>query len=211
VSAVAPVNPAAAAVSDAFVPAPRVADLAKGYGELEKRVGSVPNEYDLSKSKYIDPNFEAFSQLKDFAKSKRVPQEFMDKMLESFDTYMDQFTVDPSAEIGKLGENAKQRLDILDNWVSANVSKEAYETLTSHLKTADAIKALEELRSKVMSNTPNVPNGNDASLNNGADLDELRAELTNNLEKYKTDPKYRKDLQSRLEQASKNVRFDSGM
>jgi len=33
----------------------------------------------------------------------------------------------------------------------------------------------------------------------------LKMELSNNLEKYKTDPKYRQDLSSRLEVAVKNA------
>ena len=56
-----------------------------------------------------------------------------------------------------------------------------------------------------MSNTSQVPTGNEGATNGSASLDDLKAELSNNLQKYKTDDKYRKDLQGRLEVAAKNT------
>jgi hypothetical protein len=182
-----------------------VADLAKSNHELEKRLGTAPDDYDFSKSKYLDADYVPFQELKQVAKDKRVPQEVMDKMLESVDKYMDEFSIDYSEEIKKLGDNAKDRLATLDNWAQANLSKDSYEALTSNLRNAESIKALEELRSKMMSNTPHIPNGNDASTHNAATLQDIQLELQNNLEKYKTDNAYRKDLQARLEVAAKNA------
>jgi hypothetical protein len=181
------------------------ADLAKSHHELEKRLGTVPDDYDFSKSKYIDPDYVPFQELKQFAKDKRVPQEVIDKMLESFDKYTDEFTTDYSAEIAKFGDNAKERLETLNNWAKANLSEDAFEALTSNLRTAESVKALEQLRSKMMSNTAQVPNGNDGAIHNTASLDDIKLELSNNLEKYKTDPVYRKNLQGRLEVAAKNA------
>ena len=181
------------------------ADLAKSYHELEKRVGVAPDEYDLSKSKFIDPDYVPFQELVQLAKEKRVSQDVMDKMLESVDKYMDEFTIDPREEAKKLGDNAKDRLNTLNNWAKANLSEDSYFALTSNLRNAESIKALEELRGKMMSNTPTVPNGNDAASTNVATLDDVRTELSANLSKYKSDPAYRKDLQARLEIASKNT------
>lgn len=182
-----------------------VADLAKSYSELEKKVGTVPDDYDFSKSKFIDPDYVPFQELKQFGKEKRVPQEFMDKMLESMDKYMDEFSTDPEEEMKKLGDNARDRIKTLDNWAKANLSNDSYEALTSNLKNAESIKALEELRGRMMSGTPQVPNGNDGAVHNSATLDDVKLELSNNLGKYKSDPVYRKDIQTRLEVASKNA------
>lgn len=182
-----------------------VADMGKSYNELEKRVGTAPDEYDFSKSKYLDPDYVPFQELKQVAKDKRVPQEVMDKMLESIDKYMDEFSTDPTEEIAKLGDNAKDRLETLDNWVKANYSKETYEALTANLRNAESIKALEEMRGKMMSTNTQVPNGNTGAAHNAASLDDIKMELSNNLEKYKSDANYRKDLQSRLEIAAKNA------
>lgn len=183
------------------------ADLAKSYHELEKKVGTAPEEYDLSKSRYIDPDYVPFQELATLARDKRVPKEVMDKMLDSVDKYMDEFAIDYTEEAKKLGDNAKERITTLDNWAKANLSDPSYKALTNNLKSADAVKALEELRGKMMSNNTTVPNGNDGGANNVATIDDLKTELSANLEKYKTDPKYRDDLRARMEVAAKNSNF----
>lgn len=182
-----------------------VADLGKSYGELEKKYGAAPDEYDFSKSKYIDADYVPFQELKQLAKDKRVPQEVMDKMLNSFDMYMDEFSTDPDEELKNLGDNAKERLTTLNNWAQANLSEAGFAALTRNLRDADSVKALEELRGKMMSSIPQVPNGNTGAVTNTATLDDVKLELSNNLAKYKTDPIYRKDISSRLEIAAKNA------
>jgi hypothetical protein len=182
-----------------------VADMAKSNSELERKLGTAPDEYDFSKSKYLDPDYAPFEELKKVAKDKRVPQEVMDKMLESVDKYMDEFSIDREEEIKKLGDNASERITTLDNWLKANSSKESYEAIASSLRNADAVKALEELRGKFMSNTPQVPTGNTGAVDGKSSLEDIKMELSNNLQKYKTDINYQKDLQRRLEIAAKNT------
>ena len=181
-----------------------VADLSKSYNELEKRVGTVPENYDFSKSKFLDADYAPFQDLQALAKEKRVPQEFIDKMLDSVDKYMDEFSIDPNEEIKKLGTDGRERVVVLDNWAKANLSKDSYEALTRSLTNAESIKALDELRGKMMSGTPQIPNDN-GTVSGGASLDDIKMELANNLGKYKTDESYRKDLQKRLEVAAKNA------
>lgn len=185
------------------------ADLAKSYHELQKKFSTPPDEYDLTKSRYIDPDYEPFQELAKYAKDKRVPADVVDKMMETYDKYLDEFTTDYSEEAKKLGDNAKERLTTLDNWAQANFSKEAYEALTSSLRNAESIKALEEIRGKMMSDATMVPPGNDDGKSSLATFDEIKAELNDpaNLKKYKEDPKYQKDWRSRLEMASKNSGF----
>lgn len=180
------------------------ADLAKSYVELEKKFRAEPEEYDLTKSKFLDGDYAPIQDLMTLAKEKRVPKEVMDKMVESFDKYMDEFSVDYTEEFKKLGENAQDRVKTLDNWAQANLSKDSYEALTANLNNAASIKALEELRGKMMSGNPVVPNGNDSGSNGVEVLADIQAEIVNNLSKYKADPKYRAELQGRLEIASKN-------
>ena len=179
-------------------------DFAKGYSELEKKLGTAPDDYDLSKSRYLDPDYVPFQELKQIAKDKRVPQEVIDKMVDSFDKYMDEFSTDFNEEIKILGDNAKERITTLDNWASANLSKESYQAITSSINSAEGIKALEELRGKMMSNTTQIP-GNDGQISSADSLDDVRKEIADNLEKFKTDNSYRKDIQKRLEIAAKNT------
>ena len=180
-------------------------DLAKHTSELEKRLGTVPEDYDFSKSRYLDPDYEPFNELKKVAKEKRVPKEVMDKVIESVDKYMDEFSLDTAEELKKLGENAQERVTTLDNWAKANLSKESYEALSKTVMTADSIKAIEELRGKMMSNSPQVPTGNTGNVDTGSSVADLQLELANNLQKYKTDDAYRKDIQRRMEVAAKNA------
>jgi hypothetical protein len=107
-------------------------------------------------------------------------------------------------EFTKLGENAKERITVLDNWAKANLSKDSYEGLTSQLNNASSIKALEELRGKMMSNVAQVP-GNNGQVPSTASVDDLKMELVQNISKYKTDEKYQKDYRQRLEVAVKNT------
>lgn len=180
-----------------------VADLGKSYAELEKKLAVVPEEYDFSRSKFLDKDHDAIKDLLSVAKEKRVPKEVMDKMVDSIDKFMTEFDVDPNQEINKLGPNAKERLTTLDNWAKANLSKEAYESLTKNIVDASGIKALEELRGKMMSTNTMVPGGNDGAGSNHATVEDIKAEITNNLAKYKADPEYRKNIQGRLELAAK--------
>ncbi len=181
-----------------------VADMAKAHSELEKKLGTAPEDYDLNKSRYIDPDFAPFQDLKKIAKEKRVPQDVIDAMLGSFDKYMDEFSTDYGDEMNKLGDNAEQRVTTLENWAKANLSKESFEVLGSSLRTADQIKALEELRGKMMSDATQIPSGNGGQITQPATVAELQDEIVKNFEKYKTDAGYQKDLQRRLEAAVKS-------
>jgi hypothetical protein len=181
-----------------------VADLSKSYHELEKKVGTAPDDYDFSKTRYLDPEYGPLLDLKSVLKEKRVSQDVVDKFIETVDKYMDEFKTDPKEELAKLGDNAKERIEVLNNWAQANLSKEAAQALFTNLRNADAIKALEELRGKMMSGNTQIPNGS-GNISNVATVEELKKELESNLQKYKTDEKYRKDWTGRMEVAAKNI------
>jgi hypothetical protein len=136
-----------------------------------------------------------------------VPQEVVDKFISATDRYLDEFAINPAEERKKLGDNAKERLTTLDNWAKANLPEDSFHALTSSLRTAESIKALEQLRNKMMSNQSTVPNGNEGSENHAQTLKELQSELNANLNKYKTDEKYRRDIQARMANASKGSAF----
>ena len=69
-----------------------VADMAKGYSELEKKFGQAPSEYDFSKGEsWMDENYDGFKEFAQLAKERRVPQDVIDKMLEATGTYLNQF------------------------------------------------------------------------------------------------------------------------
>jgi len=182
-----------------------VSDLGKSFTELEKRLGHVPEEYDFKKSKNLNPEYAPFVELQQLAKEKRTPKDVIDKMIESVDKFIDETKIDPAKELAKLGDNGKERLELVDNWAKANLSKESFEALANGPRTAESIKALEELRGKMMSSNPTIPNGNGTGTSPVASLEDIKMEINTNLAKYKSDPKYREDLQNRLAIAAKNT------
>jgi two-component SAPR family response regulator len=177
-----------------------VADVAKAYKELESRLGTAPKEYDFSKGQsWIEPDYEPFIEMAEFARSKHVPQEVMDKMLESVGYYLDEFKTDMNEEKAKLGEKSTERLQILNNWARSNLSEKSFNALTAGMRTAEQIEALEEIRNKMLTNNTMVPGGNQSVVSGGMTLEEYRSELNANFAKYKTDPAFRKEMERKLE------------
>jgi hypothetical protein len=177
-----------------------VADVVKAHKELEQRLGKAPSEYDFSKGEsWIEPDYEPFQQMAEYAKSKHVPQDVMDKMLETVGLYLDEFKPDLAEEKAKLGENATERLQKLNNWAKSNLSEQAFQVLSGTMRTAEAIEALEEIRNKMLSGNTIVPGGNEASATSGLTLDDYRSELNANYARYKTDAAYRRDMERKLE------------
>lgn len=177
-----------------------VADVAKAYKELESRLGVAPNEYDFSKGQsWMEPDYEPFHEMAEYARSKHVPQDVMDKMLESVGFYLDEFRTDINEEKSKLGDKATERLKILNNWAKSNLSEKSFEALTAGMRTAEQIEALEEIRNKMIGNSTIVPGGNNSTASSGMTLEEYRSELNTNYKKFKEDPAYRKDMEKKLE------------
>ncbi len=177
-----------------------VAEAAKSFNELEKLKGSAPKEYDFSKGEsWMESDYEPFQEMADYARSKHVPQDVMDKMLESVGLYLDEFRTDISEEKAKLGEKATERLQILNNWAKSNLSEKSFIALAAGMRSADQIEALEEIRNKMLNNNTMVPGGNTSVASGGVTLEEYRSELNANYTKYKTDPAYRKEMERKLE------------
>lgn len=177
-----------------------VAEAAKSFNELEKLKGAAPAQYDFSKAKdWIEPDYVPFQEMAEFAKSKHVPQEVMDKFLDSVGMYLSEFKTDINEEKAKLGEKASERLQTLNNWAKSNLSEKSFQTLSAGMRTADAIEALEEIRNKMLSGNTLVPNGNSAVSSGGFTLEEYRSELNANYAKFKTDPAYRNEMERKLE------------
>ena len=118
-----------------------VKEVVTSFSELEKKLGSPPvNDYDFGEyAEDFDKNHEAFKELEAYAKEKRVPQEVFTKMLESVAKYGKSMVPNEGAEKAKLGPDADKRLEVLNNWAKANLSKTAYEALSQNLTTAESV------------------------------------------------------------------------
>jgi len=182
-------------------------DTANAFRELEKKLGSAPDKYDWSKgSGWVDPDYEPMQEMADFAKSRHVPQDVFDKMLETVGTYLDEFNTDYESERQQLGEDAKERLTKVDNWAKSNFSKETYEAIVGNLRTANDVKAIEELRNKMIGNETSIPSGNESS-EPTITLEEIQSEMNANYSKYKTDANYRNEIQSKIRKAAATSKY----
>lgn len=177
-----------------------VAEAAKSFNELEKLKGTAPSAYDYAAGEsWIEPEYEPFIEMADFAKKNHVPQAVMDKFLGAVGSYLDEFKVDMNEEKQKLGANASERLQKLNNWAQSNLSEKAFQALSAGMRTAESIEALEEIRAKMLGKESTVPGGNDSVSSGGMTIEEYRSELNENYAKFKTDPAYRREMERKLE------------
>jgi hypothetical protein len=176
-------------------------DTAKAFKELEKRLGSAPEQYDWSKGEsWIDSDYEPFQKMAEYAKSKHVPQDVMDNMLESVGTYLDEFNTDYAEERKALGDNAEERLNKVDNWAKSNFSEETYNAVIGSLRTAKDVQAIEEIRNKMIDNTTTIPTGNEVA-QSVPTVAEIQQEMVANYAKYKSDPAYREEIKAKIARA----------
>lgn len=183
-----------------------VKEVVTSFSELEKRLGTPPvNDYDFGEyGEHFDKEHVAFKELQDFAKEKRVPQEVVSKMLESFTKYGQSLAPNEAAEREKLGPDADKQIEILNNWAKSNLSPEAAESLFASMQSAGSIKAMLEVRAKMIgNNNPSIPNGAEQQAGATENVEDLAKELSNplNFAKYKEDEVYRNDWKRRNAQA----------
>lgn len=178
------------------------ADISKSYTALEKKLGSAPSEYDLSKGDiWIEKEDPLVTDLVGFAKESNVSQEFMDRMLSNIGAMVTKDMVDESKEIEKLGENGKERVEIVNNWLESNVSKEAATALTDAVFTADGFRALEEIRNMVNKGKSIVPNNEQVS-GTPSTTASIAEEIKRNFDKYQEDSDYREAIKARMAKAA---------
>ncbi len=178
-------------------------DAARSYTELSKKVGTAPDAYDWSQGEgWVEPDYEPMQELAAFAKSKHVPQDVFDKMLNTVGKYLNEFKIDTTEERAALGDNALERIKTINNWAKSNFTEDTFHALTANMQTASAVKAIEEIRSKMIENMTTIPTGNEDAGEGAETLDDVQAEMAQNLTKYQTDPKYRREITSRIEKSS---------
>jgi len=177
-------------------------DASRSYSELSKKIGTAPDAYDWSAGKsWVEPEYEPLQDLATFAKSKHVPQDVFDKMLNTVGQYLDEFKVDYAEERALLGEGAEERLNTINNWAKSNFTETTFHALTANMQTADAVKAIEEIRNKMIENNTMIPTGNENQEDNFDTLDDVETEMMTNIEQYKNDAKYRRTITAKIEKA----------
>lgn len=197
-----------------------VSDQAKGYKELEGKLGSftgAPEAYEFTLSEELttngvelasdDPLIASFTEM---AKESNMSQDMANKLVNMFvESEYAKGQEGGEAEQSRqademklLGDNAIQRVNNIDNWAKANLSPEQAEGLADAATTAAGVMALEALIAKSR-NAPMVTDGT-------ANVDSISQEEIHSLQfalddngnrKMATDPEYRKMVRQKMEQA----------
>lgn len=138
----------------------RTDDLAKTIREDfdKERLGKRPesaDKYELRLPKDVPANAWQWNEKdplltfgRQFAFESGMDQDGFDKLVAAYVESEIAKIPDIDAETKRLGEKGKERLERIDNWLEANVSKGAYAAISSVSTKADVIVALEELMQK---------------------------------------------------------------
>lgn len=158
---------------DADARAPRLEDLAKSYGELERWKGTKaetlkaealaalregvpakPEDYGFTPPAGLLPEgFEFTLDEKDpFLGAMRgvmhelgAKPEQWDKAMGAFLTWQAASMPKPAEELAKLGEGAAERVGAVDAWLAKQLPEAEYRAVAAGLTTADGVAALERL------------------------------------------------------------------
>jgi len=132
----------------------RTEDLSKQVRQdlEQERLGKVPEEYNLNVPELpenvdvsVSDDMEIVQWWKDTAKQNGLSQEQFDEGVKVFIDNAMATLPDINAEMEKLGDNSKERVEAAELWSKKNLSPEAYNTFSSVASTAEGVKAIEEI------------------------------------------------------------------
>jgi hypothetical protein len=132
----------------------RTEDLSKQVRQdlEQERLGKVPEEYKVNVPELpenvdvsVSEDMEIVQWWKDTAKQNGLSQEQFDEGVKVFIDNAMATLPDVNAEMQKLGDNSKERVEAAELWSKKNLSPEAYSTFSSIASTADGVKAIEEI------------------------------------------------------------------
>jgi len=132
----------------------RTEDLSKQVRQdlEQERLGKIPEEYNLNVPELpenvdvsVSEDMEIVQWWKDTAKQNGLSQEQFDEGVKVFIDNAMATLPDVNAEMEKLGDNSKERVEAAELWSKKNLSPEAYNTFSSVASTAEGVKAIEEI------------------------------------------------------------------
>lgn len=181
-------------------------ELGKSYSSLQSKLGIAPSEYDFSKSdSWFNSESEQGQDMIKFAKENHVSQEVMSNIMNATTQYLESHQVDAAKEIEAIGPGAQQKIDQVRNWMAANFSEKTVEVLIDTMNTAESFNAIEEMRNKMLNNMNSIPSNSSQTQTNPPTVAEVEVEMEENWEKYKTNSKFRAEIQQKLAIATKEV------
>ena len=177
-----------------------MADLGKSYTELEKKLGAftgAPESYNFE-DVGLDDSQLIVQEIAAVGKELNMSQDGINKLLgRIIQAESTESTMHLEAEAKKLGDDGERMLNEFNNWTKDYFKPEQAEVIKGWVRNADDLKVFNNLMAH--SNKSAVPTSNDfIRHNNHENVASLRAEMTENISKFDTDPAYRKNWNSRL-------------
>ena len=205
-------------------------NLASSYNSLEKKLGSrtedlskqiredlemeklksAPEEYKVNLPELpenvdvsVSDDMEIVQWWKDTAKKNGLSQEQFDQGVEMFVNNAIATLPDMNAEMQKLGDNAKERVEAAELWSKKNLSPESYQTFSNVASTAEGVKVIEEIMKMTKdSPMPSTP----TQISVAPNLQDLKS-MINDPRYYdsnRRDPAYVKRVEELFEKAYQN-------
>jgi len=205
-------------------------NLASSYNSLEKKLGSrtedlskqiredlemeklksAPEEYKVNLPELpenvdvsVSDDMEIVQWWKDTAKKNGLSQEQFDQGVEMFVNNAVATLPDMNAEMQKLGDNAKERVEAAELWSKKNLSPESYQTFSNVASTAEGVKVIEEIM-KMTKDSPMPSTPTQVSV--APNLQDLKS-MINDPRYYdsnRRDPAYVKRVEELFEKAYQN-------
>ena len=205
-------------------------NLASSYNALEKKLGSrtedlskqirtdleqeklgkTPEEYKVNLPELpenvdvtVSDDMELVQWWKDTAKQNGLSQEQFDQGVNAFVNNAVATLPDVNAEMEKLGDNAKERIEASELWSKKNLSPDSYSTFSSLAATAEGVKVIEEIM-KLTKDSPIPTTPTQVSVT--PNEDDLKSMLQDprHWDSSKRDPAYVKRVTELYEKAYQN-------
>jgi hypothetical protein len=205
-------------------------NLASSYNSLEKKLGSrtedlskqiredlemeklksAPEEYKVNLPELpenvdvsVSDDMEIVQWWKETAKKNGLSQDQFDQGVEMFVNNAMATLPDMNAEMQKLGDNAKERVEAAELWSKKNLSPESYQTFSNVASTAEGVKVIEEIM-KMTKDSPMPTTPTQVSV--APNLQDLKS-MINDPRYYdsnRRDPAYVKRVEELFEKAYQN-------
>ena len=168
-----------------------VGELEKAYTNLQSRFGSftgAPEEYEIPDGAEVGDWFKEWGRENNLSQDgfSTLIEKFNERQAERAETYYKE-------EMAKLGSNVEERLNSLKDWGAANNIPP--ETMESLFQSADAVQALEALRSGASVQAPANTDANQPALTKEYLNEITNAVDANGRKKVESNPEYAKWVQ----------------
>lgn len=182
-----------------------VADAAKARADLEKKLGSftgAPESYEIEHLE-LDPEQATLKTIIELGKELNMSQKGFDKLVSGLMHAQEaEESVSLEEQVKEMGEEGQRLMRQYKHFTENNMQPEERELAKNWVKTKDDLRMFTDLVNAVYAKR--LPTDNTPYMGNHSETeDDIRAEMAKNLERYKKDDVYKKEIRNRLTYAEK--------